>query len=320
MTTSGSSDFTRTRDQLCRRALRICGVVKSGETPGAQTITDVAEALNAMVKRWQKKQIHVWTVTEGVLFPQAEQVRYDLGSAGTDHATETYYQTELTADASSGATTISVDDTASVAASDHIGTVLADGTVHWSTVASKSSSSITIASGIADAASDGAAVFTYTTGIVRPLKIVDARRYDIASGTETPISESQGGLMARLDYMALPNKAQTGTVTRAFYDPRRSDQDGHLYLWQPPATVTDIVKFTWHRPIMDFDSAADNPDLDQEWFDAIAFNLALSISTEFDVTADRVALITQQAAQYLDDVSGDDREGESLYMQVDMAP
>lgn len=316
MAVSGSSDFTRTRDQIIRRAFRAISVVKSGETPGAQIVTDAAEALNAMVKRWQKKGLHVWTVTEATLFPQASQVRYALASGSTDHATESYVATELTADASAGATSVTVDSITGISSGDNIGIVVDDGSIHWTTVnGAPAGSTITLTTGLDDSASDGAAVFTYTTKIVRPLKIVDARRYNISSQIETPISETQGSLMARLDYQALPNKAQTGTINRAFYDPQRDT--GYLYLWQPPTTVLDLVKFTWHRPIMDFDSASDNPDLPQEWFDALAFNLAVSLAPEFDVPTEKLQQVTMMAASYLEDVQGDDREGESLYMQAD---
>jgi hypothetical protein len=316
MTVSGSSNFSTTRDQIIRRSLRLISVVKSGETPGAQIVTDAAEALNAMVKRWGKKGIHVWTVTEATLFPQASQVRYALASDSTDHATETYHDTTISADEASGQTTLSVTSTANMTNGDYIGIVLDDGTLHWSTISSHTSSTVTIPDALADSAAAGNKVFNYTTKIVRPLKIVDARRYNIASQIETPISESQGGLMARLDYQALPNKAQTGTINRAFYDPQRDT--GYLYLWQPPTTVLDLVKFTWHRPIMDFDNAGDSPDLPQEWFDALAFNLAVSIAPEFDVPTEKLQQVAMMAASYLDDVQGDDRENESIFMQADM--
>lgn len=316
MSTSGSSDFTRTRDQLIHRALRLCGAIKAGETPGAQEITDGAEALNAMVKRWQKKQLHVWAVVEATLFPQVSQVKYNLSSSSTDHVTETYYETGISTAAASGATTLDVDETTNITAGDYIGVVVDDGTVHWTTVSSKTSTTVTIATALDDDAAVGNPVFTYTTKLVRPLKIVDARRYNIASGQDTPISETQGSMMSRLDYQAIPNKAQTGSINRAFYDPGRDT--GYLYLWQPVSVVRDLVKMTCHRPIMDFDAAGDTPDLPQEWFDAIVYNLAVSIGPEYDVPAERWTIVKTQAAEYLDDVAGDDREGESLFFGVDM--
>lgn len=318
MSVSNSSDFTTTRDQICYDALLAVGVIKSGETPGNQIVTDTARRLNAMMKRWQKKPgMRLWTVTEATLFPQPSQVKYALASTSTDHATETYYDTTISADEASGQTTLSVTSTANMTNGDYIGIIMDDGTLHWSTIASKTSSTVTINDALADSAAAGNSVFNYTTKIVRPLKIVDARRYNIASQIDTPISESQGVLMARLDYQALPNKAQTGTINRAFYDPQRDT--GYLYIWQAPTIVTDLVKFTWHRPIMDFDNASDNPDLPQEWIDAIVFNLAVSIAPFFGVPSEKVQQVALMAASYLDDVQGDDREGESIYMQADMS-
>lgn len=313
MATSGSADFTRTRDQIIGRSLRLIGAIKAGETPGAQEVTDAAEALNAMVKRWQKKpNLKLWAVSEATLFPQANQVQYALARSGTDHCTASYVQTTLSAAAVLGATTLSVTATTSITAADYIGVVLDDGTLHWSTVSSKTSSTVTIADALADSAASGAVVFTYTTKIERPLKVVDARRYNIVSGFDTPLR-----MEARLDYRALPNKAQVGQITSVFYDAQLST--GQMYLWQPLTAITDLVKFTWHRPLMDFDAPGDNPDLPQEWLDALAFNLAVSIAAEYDVSADRLQVIATQAASYLDDVAGDDRENESYFFGVDVS-
>lgn len=312
MAVSGSSDFTRTRDQIIHRALRLCGAIKAGETPGAQEITDGAEALNALVKRWQKKQLHVWSVTEGTLFPQAGQSRYGLSLASTDHVTESYVQTALSAAGSEGALSISVGSISGIASGDHIGVIVDDGTIHWTTVnGAPVGAAVALAVALDDSAAVGNPVFAYTSKIVRPLKIVDARRRNISSGNEVSLSP----MLARLDYQALPNKSQTGTINQAFYDPQLST--GYLHLWNPPTDVTDLVTFTWHRPIMDFDAAADNPDLPQEWLDPLAFNLAVSLAPEYDVPMERFQQLGIMAASYLEDVSGDDREGESIYFGVD---
>src|SRR5262245_40336386 len=137
MAVSGSSDFNRTRDQIIGRALRITGVLRSGQTPGAQMVTDAAEALNGMVKRWQKKpNLKLWTRTEATLFPQVSQIRYALVSGSADHATETFYSTTLSAAEASGQTTLSVTATTNMTVADNIGVVVDDGTLHWSSIAS----------------------------------------------------------------------------------------------------------------------------------------------------------------------------------------
>ncbi len=315
MTTSGSSDFTRTRNQIIMRAGRLTGAIRAGSTMKAQDVSDCAEALNSMVKRWSATPgMHVWTTTEATLFPQVDQVRYALGTGSTDHATQTYYATEVTTATSSGATSIPLDDTTNITALDYIGIVVDDGTLHWSTVASKSSSAVVINAALDDDAAAGNAVFTYTTKIVRPLKIIDARLRNIASGNDTSLAP----MLARLDYQQLPNKTQTGTINQAFYDPQLSL--GYIYLWSPPSAVTDLVPFTWHRPIQDFDAAGDNPDLPQEWIDALVYNLALMMAPEYDTPRDKIDGpfgIGAMAVKYLDDVAGFDREAESVLFQPD---
>lgn len=311
MATSSSSDFTRTRDQLIMRAARIIGAVRAGATMKAQDTTDFAEALNAMVKRWQASGIHVWTTAEATLFPQVDQVRYSLASGSTDHATETYYETEVSAAEASGQTVLSVDSTTNMTVADNIGVLLDDGSLFWSTISSKTSTTVTIADAIDDSAAAGNPVYTYTTKIVRPLKIVDARRFDILSDADTPIR-----MLARLDYQGLSQKTQTGTITQAFYDPQLST--GYFYLWNPPAEVTSLVKFTWHRPIQDFDAAGDNPDLPQEWIDPLVFNLATIMAPEYDVPMDKFQQVSAMALKFLDDVAGFDREAESIEFGVDM--
>ncbi len=296
--------------------MRLGGIVKASETPGAQLITDTAEALNAMVKRWQKKPgMRLWAVREATLFPQVSQVKYGLGTASTDHATETFYETDISAAEASGQTTLSVTATTNMTVADYIGIVVDDGTIHWSTIASKTSSTVTINDALDDTAAAGNPVFNYTTKSVRPLKVVDARRYNISAATDAAIAP----MLSRNDYNALTNKTQTGTIVQAFYDPERSAL-GYLYIWQPPAAITELVKFTYHRPIMDFDAASDEADFPQEWIDPIVYNLAVSIAPEFDVSAERLSVIAPQAAAYLDDVMGDDREGESYFMQADLGP
>jgi hypothetical protein len=64
-----SYDFTQTRDQIIKRALRIVGVLSDGDTPTTDQVNNAADALNGMVKRWMNDHIHLWKVrpTETVL-------------------------------------------------------------------------------------------------------------------------------------------------------------------------------------------------------------------------------------------------------------
>lgn len=316
MATSGSSDFNVVRDDLIKDALLLLGAIRGSETPNAKLVSDGARLLNAMVKHWQGRQLHVWTVTEATLFPQPGQVKYAISNASSsDHVTSTssFVKTEIATAASSGASTITVDSDTGISDGDYIGIVVDDGTVHWTTVnGTPASDVITLTDVLDDSSAVDNEVYAYTSKIVRPLKIVDARWVDADTGYETPVIT----MMANLDYRRLPNKTQVGPVVNMFYD--RQLTTGQAYLWQVPSVFEGYVNFTCHRPIEDFDAAGDNPDLPQEWIQTLYFNLAKIWAPQFDVPADRFTKISNMADQFLDDMEGWDREDTSTDFQPDM--
>lgn len=312
MTTSGSSDFDLNRDQIITLAALQVNAIGLGETPNSAMMSSFALQLNAMVKSLQASGLHVWTVSEATLFPAASQTKYALATNAADHCAQTYTATTIATAAASGDTALTVDSITGISASDHLGVILDDGTLQWTTVnGAPSGSTVTAAAALTDDASAGNKVFAYTSKIVRPLKIVSARRYNLASGYETPLDP----MMSREEYRDLPNKTQTGTINKAFYDPQLST--GYLNLWQPLSAITDLVNFTWWRPIEDFDAAGNNPDLPQEWIAALYWNLALELTARYPVSPTVYQRIAANAGRHLDNVSGFGREAESVLFAPD---
>jgi len=82
MATSGSTDWTRTRDQIIKGALRNIGAYASGETPSSSDISDGSEALNMMVKAWQAEGGKLWLNDTTTLSLVADQQSYTIGSGG----------------------------------------------------------------------------------------------------------------------------------------------------------------------------------------------------------------------------------------------
>lgn len=272
-----------------------------------------------MIKEWNTLGLHLWTENEGVLFLEPNQNQYAMGSTATDKATQTnppnYIQTTLTAAAVTGASTITVASIAGILSGDNIGIALDSGTVQWTTVnGAPSGSIVTLAATLTGGASSGNTILDYTTAILRPLRIIDARRVDLPSGIETPLIK-----FSRLDYRDLPNKTNTGIPTSYFYDPLGgASPNGILYLWPSPIGGAQAVKFTWMRQLQDFNNPGDNPDLPSEWINAIVWNLAVELAPEYDLTGQRFALLKGQADQKLQLVFGWDREPESIYFGVSM--
>jgi hypothetical protein len=312
MATSGTSAFNVTRNEICQDAARKIGAMRAGATMSSAMLTDFARALNSMVKAWSADGLHVWTVAEGVLFPQSSQVSYSAGAGATDHITQSYVATALASAAASGATSLSVDSIAGISDANYVGVMLDSGSLQWTTANGvPAGSTIALDDALTDAAAAGNAVFAYTSKIVRPLRVTAARRYNVANGQDTALADP----VSRLEYDAIPNKAQTGIVNLIFYDPQLTL--GVFKLWQPPSTVTDLIKFVWWRPIEDFNAAGDNPDLPQEWIRTLTWNLALEMAPEFDVPVQKYMQVQAMAASTLEQVSGFGREAESIQFGVD---
>lgn len=311
MATSGNSVYTLNENQIVLGALRKVGAIASGEQPDNQLVTDASQQLNTWMKQLSVEGIHVWTETEAILFLQPNQIQYVLGPASTDNATLlNYTATTLSANVSSG-TSISVASIAGIASGGTIGITLNTGVLFWTTVnGAPSGTTVTLTSAITGAAASGNAVYVYASKIVRPLRIMGCRRRNLISGLDT----TMGPMMSRLDYQNLPNKTTPGVINQVFYDPQLGN--GLLNVWPAPMDSSNAIRFTWQRPIQNFDALANTPDLPDEWINTLTWGLAELIGPEFDITTQRMAMIQQQAAKSMDIMTTWDREPESIYLGV----
>jgi hypothetical protein len=83
MSTSGSTVFNITRDQLIAGALRMVGAVAQGQSPTATQISEAAEALNMMVKAWEVDGMPLWGLTEYAVTLTASTNKYPIGIGKT---------------------------------------------------------------------------------------------------------------------------------------------------------------------------------------------------------------------------------------------
>lgn len=83
MATSNSTNFTVTRDDIIKGALRLCGALATGETPTTDQVSDASEALNMMVKAWQADGMALWAIKEYSLTPTLDTQTYDIGLGKT---------------------------------------------------------------------------------------------------------------------------------------------------------------------------------------------------------------------------------------------
>ena len=83
MTTSASTNFSVSRDDLIKGALRKIGVVAQGESPTADQITEGAFALNLLVKAWQADGMPLWALRTTTVPLTTDVNSYEIGTGKT---------------------------------------------------------------------------------------------------------------------------------------------------------------------------------------------------------------------------------------------
>ncbi|MFW9927775.1 MAG: hypothetical protein ACFFD1_00100 [Candidatus Thorarchaeota archaeon] len=276
MARSGSYDFSLNRQQFVTLVLQSLNLVAKNKTPPSDMMDFAVKRLNIMLKSWMRQYgIKLWNRFEAYVFPAYQTASYSLGSSG-DNATKSYVSTTLDGDEASGQTTLSVTSTSSFNNSDKIGVILDDGTLQWSTIDSfVTNDTVTIADALTGSASSGNYVYVYTTKMPRPLRIMKASLYDVTTGRETKIDP-----MSRDEYFDFTDKTIDSQPNRYFYDPLLDN--GILYVYPRPTTLTEIIKILYHEPLEDMDSATDDFDLPSEWYEAIFLNLEYRIAKGYN--------------------------------------
>ena len=309
MATSGSVDFSLNRDELIKRSLRILGVLDFNETPTADQVNDASITLNMMVKSWQAAGYNLWRYQEATLFMTEGTNSYTLSSTGA-RCTESYVTTAVATAASSTDLTIDVDSIAGISSGDFIGVFLDGGTFQWTTVnGAPAGVTITLTDALTDDVSVDAVVYTFTTKVNRPVKVLGARRVD--SGIETELYE-----MNYFEFQNQPNKTSKSTPVAYMYDRKLSAK---LFLWQTPGDDKLLINVTLAREFDDFDAQANTMDFPDEWYDALTYNLAVRLAPEYGVNMQRFGMVKAEAEQYLQAVLAWDRDDAGVFFQPDFS-
>lgn len=310
MAVSGSKNYSITRADIIEAALRKLGVYDQGETVDGNETAAANVALNLMVKEWVADGADIFLRTESTLFLQPNQKSYALS---TDHITDSYVETTLSAAEASGQTVISVTSSTGMTASDNIGIKMDDDTIHWSTIASvDSSTQVTINDATDDDAASGNKVYAYTTKSSRPQKILFAYRSDV-NGFDTEIH-----IVGENEYRRQSNKSAEGPPIEVWYNPQGNQATGKIWVW-PVDGGSDWDKLVLINQILpdDFDAGADNPDFPIEWGNTLVWNLAAELSSEYGLPENQQGRLWQIAQYKLDKLLDYDVENASVEFALD---
>jgi len=308
MATSGSVDFSVSRDNLIEDALRTSGHIGVEDSASSTQLTWAARILNMMVKNWHGYGISLWARKTGWILPHTDTNEIDLGPSG-DNATLSYTQTTLASAASSGASSIVVSSATGIADTYYIG-IEQEGGVHWTTVSgAPAGTTITLTDVLTDDAAADAYVWVYQTKIQRPLKIVEAYIRDEVSNTEVELD-----VVAKQEYESMSAKESEGEPNLIAYDPLLVD--GKAYVYPRFSDGKSLIKIVFQRPFEDFDAASDTPDLPQEWYLPLMLHLSVLLAPTGGLPVPDRKLLREEAQAALALALMNDSEEGSLKIQV----
>lgn len=78
-----TTTFSVTRDQVIQGALRILGVVIEGQVPTTEQYTTGTEALNYLLKSWNRQGLNLWTMRMASIPLDSGTALYTLGPTGS---------------------------------------------------------------------------------------------------------------------------------------------------------------------------------------------------------------------------------------------
>ena len=83
MSTSGTTSFSVTRDDIIKRALRLVGAISQGQTPNASLIDEASFALNGLIKALEAEGMPLWAITSTTIPLTAGSSSYTIGTGLT---------------------------------------------------------------------------------------------------------------------------------------------------------------------------------------------------------------------------------------------
>lgn len=158
-----------------------------------------------------------------------------------------------------------------------------------------------------------ASVASYSLAAAR--RVIEVRKRDTA-GRDTPLGE-----LDRSQYTMLPNKAAVGSPASYFFDPQRATRT--LYIWYAPdaaAAANFTLQYTYQRVIEDSDALDNDPDVPQEWLEALTYSLSARLTIPLKrhlADPQGVAVIQQRAGELYAQLAAQDQEGSSVTFQPD---
>lgn len=290
MTTSGSYDFSMSRDDLILSAHQHIGAIGEGETCSTAQTTEAAKLLNMLVKLRAKDGMPLWALKRGYILPVTGASYVATGA----QIVSSYIQTTTSAASSSGGSTVTLTSVTGVANGYNIGVEQDDGTMLWTTVnGAPAGSVVTLATTLTDDVASGNYVYVYQTAnrVPRLLRIIEGNIKSVSGSTTYPINQ-----ISRTEYFELGDRTAASVPNQFYADVQLTEQDVYVY---PRFYGGDqLIEMTYHSPFQDFDASGDTPDFPQEFYLPLMVELASLLGPKYGIPIDERKQLLAEAQMY----------------------
>ena len=292
MTLSGSVDFDMNARQVIKAALRKLGRLGAGQVTDADIMENGREALNLMLKSWQKYDV-LWL---------RKTANVTMVSADISGITQ----------ANPGVVTTSAAHNITTGDQMFISSVVGMTELNGQFIDAVSAAGSTVTLGTLDTSGYTA----YTSGgkiriskynlSTNPRRVYSVRHrtHNATGPIDIPLTE-----MTYEEYYDLVNKGSQGRPNQYYFDPTLTE--GHLYVWPVQDTVASTpqqIEYTYQSRFDDIDDLSNTLDITQESLEAVVYNLAERLIPDMGVSGERAGGIRQQAAILRQEMEDDSRD------------
>jgi len=305
-TPSGTTDFTLTAGEIIDDALDTIQVGSDGEGVEPEEYKRALNALNLVMRECQAQGLHIATYRTGTLFPKAGDVEYVLEDTENVDSTNTFFEALTTADVTSPATIIPVDDASNMEVGDRFLVLKNDSTFFRSFIKSITPTTSPEADIELEDATDGdidagCQIYNWREELEPVARVLDIYRRDFFQ-TDVPIQQ-----LSRDEYERLPFKTTTsGVPSQAYY--WRSIRRGTMFIWSPPVNDTYLIRFWYESRLDDMKATTDAIDLDRAYLPYLVYKLAVRMCDRLGISSEIKASVKQEMLEIEANVFSYDNE------------
>lgn len=314
MATSGSVDWTVTRDEIIKAAYRLV-LVDEDFSPTTNQTTNAALLLNAIVKSYNATLgMPLWAMRTGFLLPFTTS--YSTNST-SGYLCGSYVNPTISTAGVATDTTIEVSSATGIGNGYYIGIELDSGDMQWTTVNGVPvGTTITLTDALTGAAAVGNNVYCFQTRLERPLRVIDA--WTIVGTQTTSQSDVPVRIVTPEEFLEISNKTTEQYPLYLNYEPLIGF--GNFKIWPRFSNGERVVAFRYHRALEDFDAANDNPDFPVEWNLPLIYELAIALAPTYNMDVNKLAVLRAERTKWVTEVADNDYEEGSLHFSPAMSP